>query len=225
MVKTPRTYPYQRHAFGDSGENSAKNILSVAFGYTKTQKEVAADSATAILAATTGSNTAALTVTAGITDPDVARNLTVTSGGTAGDIAAGDVVVTGTNVEGATITESFTFTVDTAETLTGSKAFRTVESVLIHQQDGAGATFSVGTGELLGLHHRTSTSTVFKIMTNIGGTLAIENASADANSTTDIESNTVTPTTAFDGSTSYTVYYYDPTWHLAPTNDEPNPTV
>ncbi len=225
MTKRPKTYPYNRHTFGDAGENSAKNILSLAFGYTKTQKEPATAATTLVHAAITGSATVTTTVTTGITDPDVPRNLTVTAGGTAADISAADVVITGTNIEGKTITETFDITVNTAGTIVGTKAFRTVTSILVPVQDGAAATFAIGVGDLIGLNHRTTSSTVFRVLTNIAGVLAIEAASADANSTSNIEDNTFTPTTTADGATSYTAYYYDPTWHLAPTNDDPSYTV
>ena len=225
MTNRAKTYPYQRHTFGDSGANSFKNILSVAFGYTHTNKKVSAAAAAAVMASTNGSSSAAVTVTTGLVNPDVARNLTVTVGGTGTSVAAADIVVTGTNVEGAVISETFDVVENTPATLVGNKAFRTVTSVLIPQQDGAGVTVTVGTGAKIGLNHRTSSGTVFNILTDIAGVKALEAASADANSTSAIENNTVTPTTAPDAATFYTIYYYDPTWHLSPTNDEPNVTV
>jgi len=221
MTRIIKTRRYNRHTFGDSGANSEKNILSVSFAYTKTQKVLAAADADGVLAAT-ASTAGTQSITDGLTAPDVARNLTVTLGGTAADVPAdGDIVVTGTNSEGATITETFSTTENTAETLTGNKAFRTVASVALPAFDGTGATVTVGTGDKIGLSHRTTSATVFNVLTNISGVKALEAAAANANSTTAIESNTVTPTTAPDGATGYTIFYYNPTWHLNPTNDNP----
>lgn len=91
-------------------------------------------------------------VSTGITNPDVPRNLTATSGGTAGDIKAVQVTVTGTNYNGDVITEALpVFTVDSATTVVGSKAFRTVTSYSVPAMDGTGATVAIGTGAKLGL--------------------------------------------------------------------------
>ncbi|MFX8824862.1 hypothetical protein ABTM64_20130, partial [Acinetobacter baumannii] len=57
----------------------------------------------AVLADTAMANGATTLVTAGITQPDVPRNLTVT--GNASTVA-GNVVITGTNQAGETITET-----------------------------------------------------------------------------------------------------------------------
>lgn len=111
---------------------------------------VAAD-ADGVHAAITGSSTAATTVTDDITNPPYPRNLTVTPGGTTADVAAGDVVITGTNFANEVISESFTFLANATDAVTGALAFKTVTSILVHQQDGAAATFTIGFGELLGL--------------------------------------------------------------------------
>ena len=111
----------------------------------------AAASTTAVhaAAATSGAVTA---ITTGFTDPDAARNITATAGGTAGDIAAVAVTVTGTNIKDQPITETLpAFTVNTAGTVTGSKAFKTVTAVSVPAMDGAGATVAIGVGSKLGL--------------------------------------------------------------------------
>lgn len=124
--------------------------------------QAAASSATAILAATAGVTAAAgKKVTTDITNPPCVRTLTVTGGGTEGDIKAGSVKVTGTNYLNEVIEEEFAFTADTGATKAGTKAFKTVTSVFIPQQDGTGATFSVGTGEKLGLPFKLSFKPLF----------------------------------------------------------------
>lgn len=114
--------------------------------------EAAASVADAILEATAGATAAGgKTVTEGITNPPCVRSITVTAGGTAADIKSGKVKVKGTNYAGAEIEEEFEFSDNTGATVAGVKAFKTVTSVFIPQQDGTGATFKVGTGEKLGL--------------------------------------------------------------------------
>ena len=91
------------------------------------------------------------TVSTGFTKPPCPRNVTVTAGGTAGDIKAISVTVTGKR-QGKTISEVIgPFTVDTAGTVAGTKAFDTVTEAVIPAHDGNGATTEIGFGELLGL--------------------------------------------------------------------------
>lgn len=201
----------------------SRNIIGVSYGFTNTKKVAAAGATTLVHAAITGSSSAASTVTTGFTDPDVPRNLTVTAGGTAADIAAGNVTVTGTNVEGKVITEDFAITVDTAATITGNKAFKTVTSVLIPQQDGAAATYAIGVGNKIGLNHRLAstagTGTVRVVSLTTAGAKVLQAApSAVATSATLVESNTVTPATTPNGTTAYSIHYFFYNWALDPTN-------
>jgi hypothetical protein len=101
------------------------------------------------------------TVTTAITNPDVPRNVTATAGGTATDIKAIQVIVTGTDANDAVLTETLpAFTVDTAGSVVGSKAFKTVTQVVIPAHDGIGATTSVGTGAKLGIGDTLTRDTV-----------------------------------------------------------------
>lgn len=144
-------------------------------------------------------------VTTGITNPDVPRNITATAGGTAGDIKAIQVIIAGTNVEGVAITETLpAFTVDTAGTVVGSKAFATVTSITIPAHDGTGATTAIGTGAKLGLRERLSRNSVTAAYLN-----NVKEATAPtvAVSATAVESNTVTLNSALDGSAVVVDYY------------------
>ena len=109
-----------------------------------------------------GSASDSTTVTSFAAQPDVCRVLTVTAGGTAADIATGNITVSGFNALGESISENFATTANTAETITGTKAFCTVSSVVIPQQDGADARFSLGINDSLGAH---------RCMENAGGLL------------------------------------------------------
>lgn len=100
-------------------------------------------------------------ITTGITDPAVPRNITATAGGTAADIGAIQVVVEGTNYADEEITETLpAFTADTAGSVTGSKAFKTVTSITIPAHDGTGATTAIGFGDKLGLPYKLERNTV-----------------------------------------------------------------
>jgi hypothetical protein len=205
----------------------SRNILSVSYGFTNTKKVVGTASTTAIHAAITGSSSTATTVTTSITDPDVPRALTVTAGGTASDIAAGNVTITGTNVEGKIISETFAITVDTAGTTTGTKAFKTVTSIAIPQQDGAAATFAVGTSTKIGLNHRlattASTATVKVVSITSAGVKTLQSTPTTlAASATLVESNTVIPATVPDGTTAYSIHYFFYNWGLDPVNGNPS---
>lgn len=97
------------------------------------------------------SASATTTVTTFDAQPDVCRTLSITPTGTTADVAHGSVVVTGTNANGSSMTESFDFAANQASKIQGSKAFCSVTSILFPIQDGASATFDVGVDETLGL--------------------------------------------------------------------------
>lgn len=138
------------------------------------------------------------TVTTGITSPPTPRNVTATAGGTAGDIKAIQVTVNGANEEGVAISEDLpAFTVDTAGTVVGSKAFATVTSITIPAHDGTGATTAVGLGAKLGLGERLSRNAVRAAY--FGGVLEGTPPTV-ATSATALESNTVALASALDGS-------------------------
>lgn len=100
-------------------------------------------------------------VTTGIVQPSVPRNITATAGGTATDIKAISVIIVGTNFNDEAITETLpAFTLDTAGTVAGSKAFKTVTSITIPAHDGTGATTAIGFGEVLGIPYKLSLNTI-----------------------------------------------------------------
>lgn len=102
-------------------------------------------------------------VTTGITNIAIeyGRNVTATSGGTAGDIKAIQVIITGTNSNGAVITETLpVFTENSATTVVGSKAFKTITNIRIPAHDGTGATTAIGFGAKLGIAHCLDVNTV-----------------------------------------------------------------
>jgi hypothetical protein len=159
--------------------------------------------ADAVAASTTGVHAAVTddgtqqTITTGITDPAIPRNITATAGGTAADIKAIQVVITGTNINDEVITETLpAFTENTAGSVTGSKAFKTVTQIVIPAHDGTGATTSIGWGDKLGLSYiRAHIPCIATYLDNtLEGTAATIAASATA-----IESNTIDLNSALDG--------------------------
>jgi hypothetical protein len=145
------------------------------------------------------------TVTTFLAQPAVPRNIVITTGGTTASIAAGTAVVTGTNIFGQSISENFTISADQNGATTGSKAFKSVTSVVFPAGDGAGATFSVGTGAKLGIPRCADDAGdyVFSIFDgayeSTRGTFAVDS--------THVESNTFTPNGSPNGSKVVQLFY------------------
>ena len=132
-----------------------------------------------------------------IAQPPCARNVTVTVAATTpGHVKAAAIVVTGTNISGDVITESFTPTVDTPATLIGAKAFKSIASVAVPAQDGDSVTVDVGFGQLVGLPYKLAKKRV--ILTLNDG--VVDTAPTLEISTSAIESNTVDFNGSLDGS-------------------------
>lgn len=161
-------------------------------------------SATALKASTVcGIDPTTLVPTA---QPDVARVISLTSGGTATDIAAVQAVVNGTNMADEAISETMpAFTVNTATTVTGAKAFKTVTSVVVPAMDGAAAEVSVGYGAALGIPYKIANALQY-VQAIFAG--AAETIASSTVSATLVESNTITTTTALDGAKDLELYIF-----------------
>lgn len=159
-------YPYkatqaatQNAQTGVSGLNAS--LVSQPVKVSLSAAEAAAASTTAVHAAGNTYGTGPVTVSTGITNPPFPRNLTATSGGTAADIKAGSVVVTGTNYKNEVIEETLpTFTVDSATTVVGNYAFKTVTSYIVPDMDGDAASVAIGFGDKIGLPFMLDNNTV-----------------------------------------------------------------
>lgn len=174
--------------------------------YTFKPGSPAVASTTGVHAAVTD-NGSPQTITTAITNPAVCRNITATAGGTNTDIKAISVVVTGTNINDEVITETLpAFTVDTAGTVTGSKAFKTVTSIAIPAHDGTGATTSIGFGSKIGLEYKLLSNTIQQA--RLGG-VKEGTAPTVATSTSAVESNTATLNSALN-STAVQIDLYVP---------------
>jgi hypothetical protein len=155
-------YPYN-HKFAQKLQTDAPSVACdrsfIAHFQVNAADATAADTE-GILAAVTDTGEQQ-EITTGITQPSVPRNITATAGGTATDIGAIQVIIEGTNYADEVITETLpAFTADTAGTVTGTKAFKTITKIIIPAHDGLGATTSIGFGEKLGLPYKLAHDTV-----------------------------------------------------------------
>lgn len=221
MALDSTTFPWaDRHA---TGTLHYRNIYANTFGYTETRKKVAAGTTTAVLTATPGSNSSQ-TITTGIVNPDVPRALSVTAGGTTAQVQTSSVIVTGLNVEGKTITESFAFAQAVGGTVNGLKAFKSVSSVFVPAQLGAGVTYAVGTQNVLGLNHRLfKNQTTVKVYTTTAayGALTLQGVPVVVAHDNFVENNTVLPLTIPNGNLIFTICYAFDNWALSPFQDQP----
>lgn len=168
----------------------AKQIYSDSLG------SPALGATTAVHAAVTDTGVE-VTVTTALTSPVVPRNITATAGGTAGDVKAIQVTINGTDMNGDALTEDLpAFTVNTTGTVVGSKAFKTVTSVVIPAHDGTGATTAIGTGAKLGLPRRMARNDV--LAAYLAGVKEATDPTVAADAT-NVSGNTVTLSTALDG--------------------------
>lgn len=227
----PRRARWNRLSLGLTNSQYLKNVYSTSFGYTSSKKVVSAGTATAILAST-ASAVSPLTVTTGLTNPDVPRALSVVLGGTAASVLDSAIVITGTNSEGKVITETFKSTAGATGTINGAKAFMTVTSVFWPAQLGTNVTLTVGTQNKLGVYHRlipnqTTVKVIQAAPADLVGTSTnavpalpafqgVPTVVADA---TNLENNLVTPLTTPDGTKFlYICYQYD-NWLIGAIND------
>jgi len=145
-------------------------------------------------------------ITTGLTNPDVPRVVSATAGGTAADIKAIQVIVEGTNDDGVVITETLpVFTVNSAGTVTGLKAFKTVTKITIPAHDGTGATTSVGSGAALGMPYALSKDTIVAAFLNG----VYETTRPTVKVSTAVENTTVSLNSALDGN-AVQVDFYEP---------------
>lgn len=188
----------------DKQKSIAQEVQS-AFGYIRRQKwtDPIAVSATALKALTATSDSVATTITP-TSQPDFARLISVTPGGTTTDVAAGDYILTGTDIRGNTITDTLTFAANASTKQVSVKAFKTVTSLVCPVQDGAGATFSIGVEDALGLDRCMTGNEV--ILATIDGAYETTRPTVTYHAT-DISKNTIDPNTALNASRDLVAVY------------------
>jgi len=145
------------------------------------------------------------TVTSFLALIDVCRALAVLPAGTTADVKAGNVVVTGTNIYGATISENFAFVDNASSATNGVKAFCTVTSVVFPVQDGTGAVYDVGTQDKLGVRKCAANAGALAWSTFNGAfetTRGVLTADAD-----EVEKNLFDPQGTLDGAKNVEIFF------------------
>lgn len=170
----------------------------------------AAAGTTQVLSANAGATSAAVaTVTSFVAQPDVPRNLVITPGGTTGDVESCVIVVAGTNINGQSISENFTFAADASTAQTGSKAFKTISSVTFPancESGGFAATWSIGYGEKIGLNHCMDSAGHILFSTLNGAKEGT--APTMAVSASSVESNTADYNGSMNGTNDFELFYF-----------------
>jgi len=128
------------------------------------------------------------TITEGITDPDVPRNLKIKANAAS---VAGNIVVNGTDIDDNAISETISLNGDTE--VQGNKAFKTVTSIELPVETNAGADeIQVGVANKLGLSYKLERDTVLKayrndVLETVHPTVAVDSANI-ANNTALLDS-------------------------------------
>lgn len=171
-----------------------------------------AAAAAGLLAATASSvavqtKLAAALISAGLLELSIRpRNVTFTVAGATAAHAPTSAVVTGTDINGDSLSETVAITAS-AGTYAGVKAFRTITSIVYGAGGGAGATVSIGYGSVFGLskkiRSRAGLPLVFK---EISAGAAVTNGTFVAAATSG-PNGTYAPNSAPDGSKDYAVAY------------------
>lgn len=187
--------------------NGSQSVAQTSvYGKSKYQdfyKGVAAASDTSVHAAVTLADGETTTVTTAITDPDVYRVVTVK--GNQASIA-GNVVVTGTDWAGNTVTD--TIALDEANSVSGVKAFKTVTSILLPARTSAGDTVSLGCADVFGLTRPVAAEADVIYVGIAADAVNASTFTYEAASAVDTTNNTVTPTSSITASDDLTIDYY-----------------
>lgn len=121
----------------------------------QTFTDPAAAGTTNVLSAHAGiTSTSAVTITTFVAQPDMPRNLVITPGGSTSNVEACTVVINGKDILNQSLSENFTIADNLSTASTGSKAFKSISSIVIPaacETSPYGATWSVGFGEKLGV--------------------------------------------------------------------------
>lgn len=222
MAFDDKTYPWAAHTAWGYPFNFLQNVIEHTFAYTHRPKKVSNATAGAVLASTAGT-TSNQTITAGITQPDVPRVLAVTIGGSG--FSNDSVVITGVNVEGKTITDTFAYT-GTGQVV-GALVFKRVTSVLLKSTLGASATVTVDTTNKLGINHRMvpnfTTAVVIQDTTEQDQTKpTVQAAPSGSNYDNEfVEKNWVQPATTPDGTTYLYFFYWMHKVLVSPPKESP----
>jgi hypothetical protein len=138
----------------------------------------------------------ASTVTSFLAQPDFPRKLTLVASGA----TSANVTINGTNIRDMAISE--TIALNGTNTVTTTKAFKTVTSVVL--PNVGGVTIDLGINDALGLDRCMSGNDV--LYTNVDGVREGTAASVTFDND-EVEKNTIDPNTALDGARDISIVY------------------
>lgn len=135
------------------------------------------------------------------------RNILITTGGTTPADAPATATITGTDVDGNTLSETITVA-QTGTTAAGSKCFASVTSIALPAGDGTGATLKFGTGVAIGFPVKTETRCGgAAVVAELVDGAAPATAGTYTKAATALPHGSYTPNTAADGAHDYCVYF------------------
>jgi hypothetical protein len=153
-------------------------------------------------------STSAVTITSFDAQPDMSRNLTITPGGLTSHVGACTITISGTNIFGQSISETFSIDANESGTVTGSKAFKSVSSIAIPagcEEEYKAATWDFGIGTKLGVKNCMSNAgDIFFSLLNGAKEGTAPTMAVDAD---EVEKNTSTFNGSLDGSNDYVLYF------------------
>lgn len=159
--------------------------------YTILAADAVAPSNTGIKAATTLADALTTTLTiADIAQPSTPRVLNITGNAAT---AVGNVVITGTDMNGDVLVETIVST--GAATVVGTKVFASIVTVVLPARGAPADTIALGTTGAIGLPFKLSQDTVIKILNNN----VVTTVASGGYSATILANNFITPTAALAG--------------------------
>ncbi len=161
----------------------------------------------AVHAAITGSSSVVLTVTTSITNPDIPRTLDVDPGGTLTDVPGATLTINGTNIWDETISEDYTLIENDGTIIAGTKAFKTVTSIVVPICDGAASTYLVQTADILGLSRQLDAPPIQSAVDATSDGIFAADAGTTVVDNDEVEKNTYLPSDVPDGTSDYRIVY------------------
>lgn len=207
------TYPLTANNPSETSRALGEYVSLVAPFYVDEWTNPAAASANAIKTSVASSGSAQTysgaalngSIGAGAISPP--RNITVTTGGGTATQAPATVTVTGTDIDGNTMTETISGVNGGAATYSGSKCFASVTSLALAAGGGTSATMTFGTGTSIGLTKQAKTRAgSVNVAAEISGGSVVTNGTF-TKAATAAPNGSYTPNSAPNGSTSYAVTY------------------
>jgi hypothetical protein len=188
MARTP-----YNPTMGQRVKDNAGSSVDMGFvaHYTIPAASAVAPSATAVRIATVlGDGLTTTLTTADINQPAVPRVLSITGNAAS---AVGNVVITGTDAAGDLLVETIVST--GAATVVGTRAFASIETIVLPARGAGGDTISVGLAGAFGIPFTLPHDTVIKILNNSVVTTV---AAGSAFSATVLAGNYIIPTAALN---------------------------